>query len=337
MRRSSSRGWFGSWVVGAALLGGCEPEPPAVTTVQGRFEIAPDFEGPICAGNLAHMEERLAWLEQALGLAAPETIRFHWLTGDNPFCQGHGACAGGGTIYGPWASFDHELVHVVLSSLGRAHPFLEEGMAVAFSEDLALDRLLPSQWLDDKPSDFEGVDNQEFYATAGHFVRFLHDVYGVEKLIALYRRSDYYDGPAGFREDFLAVYGVSFDDIEAAYVDTAWVVYPPPYGCPEPDLEWDGAVFGADLELDCEDPRVVRNDDSYMERVATLELPSPRSGLIRVDGAPQLLVRSCRAAPGDLSESFHGRLDAGRHSVRIATELEAPRTVRVEFDPFPGV
>ncbi|MFY0532316.1 hypothetical protein [Nannocystis pusilla] len=184
-------------------------QPPEVAFVTDRFEIAPEFEGELCGGNVAFMEARLAEIEELLGIEARGKIRYNWVEDISGFCpDSASACADGTTIYGPWSLFEHELVHAVAASMGQAKPFLAEGLAVAFSAPmLAPGSMMPSDWLDFDPLETQGVDDAYSYATAGHFVRFLYEEFGAEPLTRLYRMSEPDDSEAQLRGQFERVYG----------------------------------------------------------------------------------------------------------------------------------
>ena len=72
-------------VAALALLGlaGCK-EVPEVAYETEHFEIAPDFDYPVCGGTLAHFEDHLAFVESSLARTVPhgERIRFYWITRD---------------------------------------------------------------------------------------------------------------------------------------------------------------------------------------------------------------------------------------------------------------
>jgi hypothetical protein len=333
-----TRGTGGVIVALVGLFGcGDQWEPPElpIRIVTERFEIAPDFEGEPCAGNVPFMEERLAALEALLGVEVEGKIRYYWLENTEHYCpHDTTGCVSDDVIVSNWGSFAHELVHAAASPLGRASPFLEEGLAVAFQgTNIAVTDGVPSELLGDRPSTSDIGARSEFYAVAGHFVRFLYEEYGSEKLIRLYRASEYDDSEARLRGLFAEVYGLSFDELEAHYMDAAFDAYPPAFGCPEPTLVANGETFVEEVVLECADPRVLRVRDDVMVRPASLWLAGPTFGALNVDGEPESSVDRCADQPYDLSSFVPGRFDAGTHTVEVAAKLDAPRTAVVEFVP----
>lgn len=317
------------------MCAGCR-QPPEVTIVSDRFDIAPEFDGELCGGNIAFMEGRLAAIEALLGVEAGR-IRYNWVEDVDGFCrEGAGGCADGTTIFGPWKHFEHELVHAAVASLGRAKPFLEEGVAVALSgRSLSPPIMMPSEFLGGKPLESMGPGDQELYGTAGHFVRFLLDEFGPEKLVQLYRASDYDDSVAQFRGQFEQVYALSFDEVEALYLDAAYDVYPPVFGCPAPTMAWDGAAYVEEVAVDCAEAATLRVSATRMERSATVRLGSRTSGALTLDGVEERFPDDCFAEPYDLDgmAAVFGVFQPGSHSVTVSAELDAPRTVHVELRP----
>ena len=323
----------------------CSDEPqlpalPEVAFVTDRFEIAPDFDGELCAGNVLFMETRLAEIEALLGIHVESKIRFYWLEDTTGFCSKGGNCTADGTIYSDWNSFEHELVHAVAAAaLGqRAKSFLAEGLAVAFASSgtLAPGRIAPSLLIDRTSYGPTTMETNELYGGAGHFVRFLYEEFGPDRLTELYRGSDPDDSEEAFRGQFAAVYGQSFDDVEALYLDVAFDAYPSVFGCPEPTMTWDGSIFAADVALACERPDVLRTGAAWMAQRSTLRLEASTFGELTVDGVRELsFSESCPAAPYDISDAPepHGLFDAGWHTIQISIPLATPRTARVEFRP----
>jgi hypothetical protein len=323
------------------LLGICAScrQPPEVAFVSDRFAIAPEFAGELCGGNIAFMETRLAAIEALLGIEAPGRIRYNWVEDVDGFCHEEAeACAEGATIFGPWKYFEHELVHAaVTGSLGRPKSFLGEGVAVALSGgSIAPTSVMPSEFLGRTPRDSSAVDNRDFYGTAGHFVRFLLDEFGPEKLVQLYRASDYDDSVAQFRGQFEQAYGLSFDEVEALYLDAAYDVYPPPFGCPEPTMAWDGVAFVAEVAVDCSEAATLRVSATQMERSATVRPDSSVLGAFTLDGVEERFPDRCFAEPYDFDgmAEFVGLFQPGSYTVTVTAELDAPRTVRAELRPL---
>ncbi|WP_096333355.1 hypothetical protein [Nannocystis exedens] len=311
-----------------AAIAACQPEPPAVAFVTDRFDIAPEFDGPLCAGNIPYMEARLSWLEEVLEVEPVGRVRYNWVSDAGEFCDGPLACAIGHTLYGPWSEFEHELVHVIATtSMGRASPFLEEGLAVALTS-LSAAPGVPSEWLGRFPHDLETTARGDFYGGAGHFVRFLLDTRGMAPWKRLYAASDYDDSAATLRARFAEAYGESFAEIEAEYLDAAWDAYPPLSGCPAPDLlPW---MPSGEFALECDDPAVMRTGPNVMVRPITLGLVTRTVGDFLVAGK-RASPDWCPLRPVSIDGLFVGSLEAGLHTATVGAPLDEPKVVRAEF------
>jgi hypothetical protein len=136
----------------------------------------------------------------------------------------------------PW--HNHEAVHVYSALVGRPSDFFNEGIAVAMAVDPSRNDFTPSyagglhvhDWARGAPSGlrripsivetvkFRAVDEATGYQTAGSFVRFLIDAYGMSPLLDLFERGTRDDTVVRIRESFLAAYGFSLEEAEAAWL-----------------------------------------------------------------------------------------------------------------------
>lgn len=328
--RSPTRSRPLSLLLALAACGDASPEAP-------RIEIIPYFEGPICAGNLPHLEERLEWLEATLGLTVEGPIRYHWAEGEHGFCpSGAGGCAQDGEMWGPWGSVDHELVHIVLGTLGRPTSFLSEGAAVAFTQEFLLltDRSQLSRWLDCDFFKIGEFDGPLCYERAGHFVRYLIERHGIEPFKQLYELSDHGDGADAFIADFERVYGRKFIEFEVEYVYSAYDVYPGLAGCGRPAIAWDGGAYSGEFLVDCDDPDVLRVDEKTIQRRVHFELSAPTNGRFRVDGEARF-ASNCPREPFhvDAQPSPETALAAGTYTLYLDGALDGAETRPVTFEP----
>lgn len=139
-----------------------------------------------------------------------------------------------------WRFDNHEVIHLYTSTIGRAVPLLNEGIAVAYQVDpvrgdmaprwnnrhvhdvmagwrregrlVALDQLLTVDG-------WRAVDSQVAYPEAGSFVRYLLDVHGgFGPLREILSRSTQADAPDVARRHLEAVYGRSLDALEAEWL-----------------------------------------------------------------------------------------------------------------------
>lgn len=138
---------------------------------------------------------------------------------------------------------NHEVVHLLMSTIGESSALFSEGVAVAFQTDPAngvfesrfngeevhdaarrylnsgalvvpLDRIIETEG-------FRGIaDSVLSYREAGSFVRFLIDRYGLDRFLAFYRSGVRpTDRKDVIKTRFRATIGVGFDEAEAAWLD----------------------------------------------------------------------------------------------------------------------
>src|SRR5262245_43433712 len=181
--------------IGVALLLASCNEVPAVAYETEHFEVAPDFDHPICAGTLAHFEAHLEFVESELARSIPfgERIRFYWITEDlDSWCSERAAgCYYPGTraIIANGASVTHEIVHAVLNAEAQTNYCLEEAIAELYSGVGAYqypgfeDRPSPGELLWLSPSDYRFGELD--YAVAGHFMSYVEAQFGTGSTRAL--------------------------------------------------------------------------------------------------------------------------------------------------------
>jgi hypothetical protein len=139
-----------------------------------------------------------------------------------------------------WPFDNHEVIHLYTSTIGRAAPLLNEGIAVAYQVDPARGDMTPrwnNRHVHDVSADlrrqrrlvaldamltsdrWRAVDSQVNYPQAGSFVRFLIDSHGgVAMVRALLARSTQGDAPEVTRANVEAVYGRSLEHLEAEWL-----------------------------------------------------------------------------------------------------------------------
>ena len=203
-----------AYAVGLALASGCTQQP---VIEAGRLRILPEFSHPICDGTVRRLAQQVedfdAMLEGALG---EDTVEFYWVPGstvDSECPEGAAGCAPGRAAYGGLETTGHEFFHAVASGLGRPASIFTEGFAVAFSGDPVPAPRRPQQIRTMAPLDYPTLG----YSSAGHFVRFLEDVYGRDELIALYERSDYMDPAEVVLADLATTTGLGVDELQARW------------------------------------------------------------------------------------------------------------------------
>jgi hypothetical protein len=207
-------------------LAGCT-DIPAVAYETEHFEVAPDFDHPICAGTLAHFEAHLQFVESALARSVPfgERIRFYWITEDlDSWCSSRAnGCYYPGTrvIIGNGASVSHEIVHAVLNAEAQTNYFLEEAIAELYSgvanynRDPLDARPDPGELLWLSPSDYRFGELD--YAVAGHFMSYVESEFGTSSTRALASVVVTAAGPPELEQAFERFTGISFDQLEENY------------------------------------------------------------------------------------------------------------------------
>jgi len=142
-------------------------------------------------------------------------------------------------IHTIWPIDNHEVVHLFTSTWGDPVALINEGMAVAHQIDPGRDlvprwsgtplhtlarqfrsegRLVPLSGIIETAG-WRAHDSNVEYPQAGSFVRWLIDTYGLDRMRALYGRSaGVNEAASGVRATFAAVYGVSLDEAEQAWL-----------------------------------------------------------------------------------------------------------------------
>jgi hypothetical protein len=213
------------------VLGVACNDAPAVAYETEHFEIAPDFEHPICAGTLAHFEAHLDFVESSLARSVPfgERIRFYWITEDlDSWCSSRATgCYYPGTrvIIGNGGSVSHEIVHAVLNAEAQTNYFLEEAIAELYSgvgayhHDQFDERPDPGELLWLSPSDYHFGELD--YAVAGHFMSYIESQFGESSTRALANVVVTAAGPRELEQAFERFTGVSFEELEQHYKASA--------------------------------------------------------------------------------------------------------------------
>lgn len=266
--------------------GGCT-EIPDVAYETEHFEIAPDFDYPICAGTLAYFEAHLSMVESSLSRPVPfgERIRFYWITNNlDSWCSERAlGCYYPGThvIIGTGESVSHEIVHAVLDAEAQTNFFLEEGIAELYSgvgayRRAALDeRPDPSELLWLSPTDYRFGELD--YAVAAHFMAYVESEFGNGSTRGIADVIVTAAGPPELEATFERYTGISFAQLERNYDRDARNSYP---GLHEDDITPITSHRWLDVSLRCD------QDDTFgplpdgtggMYRSLRLELDEPRT------------------------------------------------------------
>ena len=177
--------------------------------------IGTEFDVELCPEDLARIDRQIRFVEDLLEAHSDEKIEIYlYSTSPPPRCYGGHSCYDKvrRVIRSTLFDLDHEIVHAVNHRFARLRPlFWVEGVAVA------LDR---RGTFDDDGDVLENFKERSglrlSYATAGHFVRWLIEAYGTEKLRPLLKG-------VGFQP----LYGISLAEAAARYEVERPCAYPP--------------------------------------------------------------------------------------------------------------
>lgn len=315
----------------ALLLAGCIEELPPVAYETEHFEVAPDFEHPICAGTLAHFEAHLGFVESELARSIPfgERIRFYWITEDiDSWCSRRAAgCYYPGTrvIVGNGASVHHEIVHAVLNAEAQTNYFLEEAIAElysgvgAYQYDGFEGRPTPGELLWLSPYDYQFGDLD--YAVAGHFMAYIEARFGTSSTRALANVVVTAAGPAELEQAFERFTGVSFDQLEQDYEYSANSYY---RGLRELEVEEIRDDRWLDVSLHCDSAQTfgpLPDAGPGMYRSMRLVLQDPMAVDVELIGPKRVTatfvdIRRERGA-GRVVDFFHPKLSGLREHEEV--------------------
>lgn len=166
------------------LLSTACSELPELDYSTDRLRIGTAFDDALCEGTLQALDDHVDGVEDALGRPTnADPIVVYWLDDVSEYCgEGRGGCFFPGTrvLFSTGASITHELVHAVLDSTAHTY-FVEEGIAEIYSG--------VDVFYDPDPADGDLADRLTLsrsayrdgkldYASAAHFMRYVHDVRG---------------------------------------------------------------------------------------------------------------------------------------------------------------
>lgn len=301
-------------------------EVPEVAYETEHFEIAPDFDHPICAGTLAHFEDHLDFVESALARSVPfgERIRFYWITEDlDSWCsEGSLGCYYPGTrvIVGTGESASHEIVHAVLNAEAHTNYFLEEALAELFSgvgayhRDELDERPSPSELLWLSPTDYRFGELD--YEVAAHFMAFVYREYGNGSTRGIADVVVSGAGPPELEQVFERFTGSKFDVVEADYEADASVFYP---GLREDDVAQVSDRSFHDVSLRCDEdttfgPLPDTSPGMYRTLRVFLDDPQEVEVELRAPADVRVIVVDVRGerASGRVVDFFHPKLSGRR-------------------------
>ena len=352
-----------STILSPAQLLACEGPLPIEYETQ-HLQIGTALDHSLCAGDLAGYEQVIQTTESELGLAMREGAKVYvwdiegWFEDGINHCRTDhdiGGCAyrNTNTIYTSVGSLEHELVHLVLRN-PQIDDFFNEGLAELYSGT-------QTRFGSSLPSSNAGTSARTMdWLTAAHFLRWVRERWGSEKLRQLVRtRGSTF---AAFEE----VYGMSVRAADQLYMSEAPAGYAPLAGCDHPELPLDGpgSRWHAAITVDCEQEDTfggqvglwtrrslvieqagtyaLSTDGAWLAMagcsegaIATME---PRSELFERDVPPDYASypsTALRWFEGNTIHSVH--LDPGRYTVSIGSEGFDPAELNVAVWPAAAV
>lgn len=194
----------------------------------------------------ARLEAYCAWAESFIGTTLPEKIDYYKFKDREQLNEFTGV---GGTGWANPSCFEvwtympflgHECMHLYTLILGDPPILFSEGIAVAYQVDPLngdfVARELNGEPVNDLARDLKAqgllypleslLDDRGWYAAdytrtyieAGSFVRYLTETQGIERIKDIFRGIRQKDAKELIKEKFLAIFGFTFQDAEAAWL-----------------------------------------------------------------------------------------------------------------------
>lgn len=239
-----------------ALATACS-ELPELAYVTDRLQIGTSFSEPICAGTLQAFDDHVDGVEDALGQPSnTDPIVVYWLDDVEDYCgKNRGGCFFPGTrvLFSSGASITHELVHAVLDSTAHTY-FVEEGIAEIYSGvDVFYDPDPDHGSLAGRLSLSRSAyrDGKLDYASAAHFMRYVHESRGERAMHELADAIAKGGSTTTLTHAIEASFDSTIDEIEETYFATA-----PSYfrGFAAAEIRRiEGLWQGHEVHLDCDD------------------------------------------------------------------------------------
>jgi hypothetical protein len=321
-------------------LPGCVEFPP-IEYIGRRVEVGTYFAEELCLGEVARLDRLVDQLDVDLDAHVPPMIDVYlydpadgiprlWASCERRQAAG---CADpkDGRVIANLGNADHELVHVASAQLGVPWSFyFNEGVANALAEDrVFFSGSTPSSNLSLAEPDFVG---------AGHFVRWLWETYGPQRVRGIISRRGRHP------EDAIAdEIGVPFPVIEERYFAEAPGSYPRRWPCDAPRLPvLQGAVpaWGESMDIVCgDDATMGRGDSPYVRR--TLRIDEPGYYLVEPSAGIEASFMRCQMSVADLAfvdppvelrDLSRVRHEEWTHPTGTFTPSEVGRPTRLWFD-----
>jgi len=335
-------------LVALAIASSCAADDvslPPIRYETSKATIGTSFEEPLCEGDLQHIDARIRYLEEVFDAHSDDLVEIYLYREKPPECPIFGCFVHGRYIASEWTALDHELVHAVVSRIGRPEPFWSEGNAVAFSGGRS--QAGTADITEQIPLDARSLD----YVSAGHFMRWLVEQKGgpsqIQKLLV--------------PEPFSNVYGMSEADAEAEFLQTAPWSYPPLFPCSAPELGGAVGQWEEEVAVDCESADTLSRTGYCATVVRSLRVEDPgmyelvsAGGNVRLVGCQLDALPEDPGAPaGDIPFEYEDtvpifkafepgithelRMDVGLYEITVEScDLEEPSAVMVRLTRVVG-
>jgi hypothetical protein len=226
-----------------ALVLGCADPLPAVDWEGEHVIFAPEHPEQVCAGTREFLDRRAGQILERLG-SDPIKIEYYLLDDVSEHCKDPAAagCVVSGAVYTEHVPHFHEIVHARTSDLMPR--VLEEGFAEYFGADLyPISKMVSRERLVELlTQDIGEINTPGEYARATHFMAFLAETYGWERLLDLDGLLVYTSSTAEVDGAFQTVFGGGIADMLDEYED-----YPDCTGHVDMSLACEGEAIQLDI------------------------------------------------------------------------------------------
>ena len=224
-----------------------------------------DAPDSFCEANVEIMDAQVEFITTVLDLPIPEQCIPTFWTEDFELCGGRSGCYRQDTIYSSWLGMPHEIVHAVVAEAGlRAPLFMREGLAEAlsgkalFSRDIGAEAIIELEIV--------GADiGRPEYESSGHFVAWMMDRFGADRVVELYDRLDPESGKDEMISTIEELMGLPFSSFTEEYELAQRIVYagkgPFSCGASTSELPWDGQRTVAEVVSSCDSGEDYRRRD----------------------------------------------------------------------------